>query len=229
MNGGGRGGKVHRERISRNASDPGERRRRRRGWVFARFARKRRRLRPTAVTTSSGESSRWWYETGNGVTQHASLGSIACMYACFRRATYDCRTELELEYLFGIDCTPVSLWFFQEFEPYDPWHWSLSCSESSSRAAARLWRPLPRNGKGRRANEEASANGAREFLLDDKPFSFHKGTVKANKNRSICLAAITLDVVMKIQRIVGKFDIVGASAPHVANTGFAILLRIASQ
>lgn len=128
------------------------------------------------------------------VTQHASLGSIACMYACFRGATYDSRTELELEYLFDIDCTPVSLRFFQEFEPYDPWHWSLSCSESSSRAAARLWRPLPRNGKGRRANEEASTSGAREFLLDDKPFSFHKGTVKANKNRSVCLAAITLDV-----------------------------------
>lgn len=143
------------------------------------------------------------------VTQHASLGSITCMYACFRGATYDSRTELELEYLFGIDCTPVSLRFFQEFEPYDPWHWSLSCSESSSRAAARLWRPLPRNGKGRRANEEVSASGAREFLLDDKPFSSHKGTVKANKNRSVCLAAITLDVAMKLQRTVGKFDIWG--------------------
>lgn len=55
---------------------------------------------------------------------------------------------LKAEYLSGIDCTPVSLRFFQEFEPYDPWHWSLSCSESSSRAAAGFEGRLPRNERG---------------------------------------------------------------------------------
>lgn len=47
--------------------------------------------------------------------------------------------------------------------------------------------------------------------------------MKANKNRSVCLAAITLYVAMKLQRTVGKFDIAGASAPYIANTGFAIV------
>lgn len=73
------------------------------------------------------------------------------------------------------------------------------------------------------------ARAAQEkFLLDDKLFSFHKGNVEANKNQSVCLAAITPDVVMKLQRTVGKFDIANTSAPYAANTAFA-LLCIASQ
>lgn len=61
------------------------------------------------------------------VTQHASR--IDSVHVCvFSEGPHICIymipgvLALELEYLFGIDCTPVSLRFFQEFEPYDPWH-----------------------------------------------------------------------------------------------------------
>jgi hypothetical protein len=45
------------------------------------------------------------------------------VYVCFGGTAHDAPRArwLEAEYLFGIDCTPVSLRFFQEFEPYDPW------------------------------------------------------------------------------------------------------------
>lgn len=73
----------------------------------------------------------------------------------------------------------------------------------------------------RRRTRAAQENSS---SLDDKPFSSHKGTVEANKNRSVCLTAITLDVAIKLQRTVGKFDIPEASAPYVTHFRFAISL-----
>lgn len=89
---------------------------------------------------------------------------------------------LEAEYLFGIDCTPVSLRFFQEFEPYDPWHWSLSCSDESSAegcAADFEGRLDLRRDRHRRKGQWERANArARRFLLDTIRLSSYKGILR---------------------------------------------------
>lgn len=212
MRGWGRGRKVHRERISRNASDPEERRRRRRGWVFARFARKRGRLRPTAVTTSSGESSRVMVRDPEWLRNTCVSGRRARMRGfCGMISPSTSNPNIFL-------VSTVRQLVCGSSRNLNP----MILGTDPSRVP-NLRRGLPLALKAAETGKDEGPMRRRIPPLDDKPFSSHKGNVGANKNRSVYLAAITLDVAIKLQCTVGKFDIAETSAPCVPFRHFSRL------
>lgn len=156
--------KGYHERISRNVSDPEERWRRCRERVFCSICSKAEKIATYGGNDVFGRIIPMVVWDQNGYATCVPIDAYVCM--CFRtrlllRSHVWFLRWLEAEYLSGIDCTPVSLRFFQEFEPYDPWHWSLSCSESSSRAAAGF------EGRCRGTGEESQWGGERRRQQED--------------------------------------------------------------
>lgn len=157
--------------------------------VFARFAQDRKRFCSMTIKAPTGTSISCEKETfvffflgyiPRGWDEHVS--SVVTGRKSFWSRVYDEK--------------PVSLRFFREFEPYDPWYWSFSwCPPNLGWRDTHPWcfetflvedEKSQGGGEGGRDNEKKTLEqrtNARENSSLTISSSVHKGTTEANKNR----------------------------------------------